>query len=150
MTTVTLIGTRLAEAGEEFVYNGESSACEGCPYRDQCLNLTEGRRYRVSDVRDGAKTLDCAVHDTGVIAVEVEPAPVEANVPSSVAFAGSKTSLAGPCPHTGCPSHEFCVPSGAEFDEEYRIDSVVGDPPHEYCELDRELTLVEFEPPGSE
>lgn len=149
MATVTLIGQRLAEEGTEFVYQGESSLCEGCPYREQCLNLERDVRYRVTGVRDSG-TLDCAVHDTGVIAVEVEPAPVEANVPSSVAFAGSKTSLAGPCPHTGCPSHEFCVPSGAEFDEEYRIDSVVGDPPHEYCELDRELTLVEFEPPGSE
>jgi uncharacterized protein (UPF0179 family) len=146
MTTVTLIGTRLANEGEEFVYHGESSACDGCPYRDQCLNLTEGRRYRVQKVREGGNTLDCAVHDTGVVAVEVEPAPIRANVPSSVAFAGSKTSLAGPCPHTDCPSHEFCEPAGADFDEEYRIDSVVGDPPHEYCMLDRELTLVEFEP----
>jgi len=145
MTTVTLIGTRLASEGEEFVYRGESTACEGCPYRDQCLNLTEGRRYRVREVRDGGNTLDCAVHDTGVTAVEVEPAPIRANVPSSVAFAGSKTSLAGPCPHTNCPSHEFCEPAGAEFDGEYRIDEVIGDPPHEYCELDRDLTLVEFE-----
>lgn len=146
MTTVTLIGTRLANEGEEFVYHGESSACDGCPYRDQCLNLTDGRRYRVQEVREGGNTLDCAVHDTGVVAVEVEPAPIRANVPSSVAFAGSKTSLAGPCPHTDCPSHEFCEPAGADFDEEYRIDSVAGDPPHEYCMLDRELTLVEFEP----
>jgi uncharacterized protein (UPF0179 family) len=144
---LTLIGTRLAEAGTEFVYRGESSACEGCPYRDQCLNLTEGRRYRVTAVRDSAGTLECAVHDTGVTAVEVEPAPIRANVPSSVAFAGSKTELAGPCPHTSCPSHEYCEPAGASFEEEYRIDSVVGDPPHEYCELDRELTLVELEPP---
>ncbi|MFQ3319680.1 MAG: hypothetical protein ACI80F_001752, partial [Natronomonas sp.] len=42
MPTVTLIGERLAEVGTEFVYGGESTACEGCPYREQCLNLTEG------------------------------------------------------------------------------------------------------------
>jgi len=145
MTQVTLIGTRLAEEGVEFVYRGESTDCEGCPYRAQCLNLEEGRRYRVAGVRDSG-TLDCAVHDTGVTAVEVEPAPIRANVASNVAYAGSSASLEGPCPHTSCPSHEFCEPMGAGFDEEYRIDEVIGEPPHDSCILDRDLTLVEFAP----
>ena len=147
MSDVTRIGTRLAEPGVEFVYQGESTACEGCPYRGQCLNLEEGRRYRVTDVRENAQTLECAVHDGGVRAVEVEPAPVPANVASNRAYAGSKASLEGPCPHTECPSHPYCVPLGAEFDRDYRIDAVLGDPPHDYCALDRDLTLVEFAPP---
>jgi len=150
MSTVTLVGTRLASEGTEFVYRGEADGCEGCPYRDQCLNLTPGRKYRVTSVRENANTLECAVHDTGVTAVEVEPAPVLANVDSQGAYAGSKAALDGPCPHTGCPSHEFCEPAGAEFDEEYRINRVVGDPPHDYCMLDRDLTLVEFAPPDGE
>jgi len=145
MTTVTLVGTRLAEVGQEFVYRGEASGCKGCPYRDQCLNLTTGRRYEISEVRESGQTLDCAVHDGGVRAVEVEPAPIRANVPSKGAYAGSKASLAGPCPHTECPSHEFCEPMGAAFDEEYRVSEIVGDPPHDHCMLDRELTLVEFD-----
>jgi len=145
MSKVTLIGTRLAEEGREFVYGGEAAACEGCPYRDQCLNLEEGVKYRVTDVRKNAQTLDCFVHaDGGVKAVEVEPVAVRANVPSRNAYAGSLAELAGPCPHVDCPSHEYCVPDGAEFDREYRIDAVVGDPPHDYCHLDRELELVEF------
>lgn len=147
MGTVTLIGTRLADIDSEFVYHGESSACEGCPYRNQCLNLTEGRKYRITGIRENASTLDCAVHDEGVTAVEVEPVGTLANVPSNTAYAGSKSKLAGPCPHTGCPSHEYCVPAGFSFDEEYRIESVEGEPPHEYCRLDRDLSLVEFEPP---
>lgn len=145
MATVTLIGPRLAEKGTEFVYQGESSACEGCPYREQCLNLSEGVRYQVTDVRESG-TLECAVHDTGVTAVEVEPAPVRANVASNSAYAGSNAKLKGPCPYTDCPSHEYCEPLGAEFDESYRIREVVGEPPHNYCALDRNLTLVEFEP----
>jgi hypothetical protein len=146
MTTVTLIGTRLAEEGTEFVYQGESDACEGCPYRGQCLNLTEGRRYRVTGIRKNTQTLECAVHDTGVRAVEVEPASVTVNVPSKAAYAGSKSSLAGPCPHVECPSHQYCVPDGASFDEEYQIEEVHGDPPHDFCALDRDLTMVEFAP----
>ena len=146
MSTVTLVGSRLAAAGEEFVYEGESSACEGCPYRSQCLNLVEGRRYRVTGVRENTRLLECAVHDRGVRAVEVEPAAVTANVPSKGAYAGSKASLAGPCPHVECPSHEYCEPLGMGFDEERRIATVEGEPPHDFCALDRELTLVTFEP----
>ncbi|MFC7046347.1 UPF0179 family protein [Halobacteriaceae archaeon GCM10025711] len=146
MSKITLVGTRLAEAGTEFVYHGEADACEGCPYRNQCLNLAEGARYRVTEVRQGGQVLECGVHDEGVVAVEVESAPVRANVPSRVAYAGSKAQLAGACPHTECPSHEYCVPAGASFDEEYRIGEVVGEPPHEFCMLDRDLTLVEFAP----
>ncbi|WP_132058270.1 UPF0179 family protein [Halorussus amylolyticus] len=144
MSSITLVGTRLAEPGQEFVYRGEAPACEGCPYRTQCLNLSEGVRYRVTDVREGAQTLDCGVHDTGVSAVEVETVGTKANIPSKNAYAGSKASLAGPCPHTECPSHEYCEPTGVEFDEEYRIAEKLGEPPHDYCMLDRDLTLVEF------
>ena len=146
MSDVTLIGTRLAEVGREFVFHGESAACEGCPYRGQCLDLTEGTRYRITDVRENAQTLDCAVHADGVRAVEVEPASVPANVYSKGAYAGSKAQLPGPCPHTDCPSHPYCVPMGADFETEYRIDEVLGEPPHDHCPLGRDLTLVEFAP----
>jgi len=145
MAKVTLVGERLASVGEEFVYRGESSLCEGCPYREQCLNLEEGRRYRITATRDSG-TLECAVHDTGVTAVEVEPAPVRANVASKGAYAGSVTQLEGPCPHTECPSHEYCEPMGAAFEASYTISEVLGEPPHDYCILERDLTLVEFAP----
>lgn len=147
MTQVTLIGARLAEAGTEFTYHGKADACEGCPYRSQCLNLAPGRRYRVTGVRENAQTLECGVHDTGVRAVEVESVPALANVSSTGAYAGSRAELEGPCPHTECPSHEYCEPPGVEFDREYRITEVVGDPPHDFCMLDRDLTLAEFAPP---
>jgi uncharacterized protein (UPF0179 family) len=147
MSQVTLIGDRLATPGTEFVYGGESTACEGCPYRKQCLNLTEGVRYEVTSVREGGQLLECAVHDTGVRAVEVEPASVAANVSSKGAYAGSTVQLPGPCPHTECPSHEYCVPDGAEFETEHRIEEVHGDPPHDVCYLDRDLTLVTLASP---
>lgn len=146
MSTVTLIGTRLAEPGTEFVYHGEADGCAGCPYRSQCLNLDPDTKYRVTDVRENAQTLDCAIHDGGVRAVEVEPVSVTANITSKGAFAGSKTRLPGPCPYVDCPSHGYCEPDGLAFDEEYRIQKSVGDPPHDVCHLDRSLELVELEP----
>jgi len=146
MSQITLVGTRLATTGETFVYSGATPGCEGCPYREQCLNLSEGVKYRITSVRDGGQTLDCAVHLDGVVAVEVEPATVTANVPTKGAYAGTSATLAGPCSHTECPSHERCVPLGAEFDTEYRIETVEGEPPHDHCALDRSLTSVTFEP----
>ncbi len=142
MTTVTLIGSRLAEPGQTFVYEGPAPDCEGCPFRDQCLNLDQGHHYRVTGVRENAQTLDCAVHDHGVRAVEVEPAPFRANVSARNAYAGSRVDLPGACPHTSCPSHEFCEPEAGDLDREYRIDDILGEPPHEHCELERDLTLV--------
>lgn len=144
--SLTLVGTRLATEGREFVYRGEAAGCEGCPYRKQCLNLDEGTRYSITTVRDGGEVLDCAVHDGGVLAVEVEPTTVEANVPSKGAYAGSRVRLAGSCPHTDCPSHDLCEPLGADMDEEYRIVEIHGDPPHETCHLNRSLTKVTLAP----
>ncbi|MFB6113228.1 MAG: UPF0179 family protein [Halodesulfurarchaeum sp.] len=144
--SLTLVGSRLASEGEEFVYQGEASGCSGCPYRKQCLNLEEGRRYVVQDVREGGQELECAVHADGVKAVEVEPTSFEANVPSKSTYTGSKVKLAGECPYTDCPSHSLCEPLGGDFDSEYRITEIVGDPPHEHCALDRSLTKVKLSP----
>ncbi len=146
MTQVSLVGTRLANPGTEFVYQGPSAACEGCPYRSQCLNLAEGTRYEVTDVRENTQVLDCAVHDTGVRAVEVEPASIPAAVPSKSAYAGSKSTPAGPCVHSDCPTHPLSDPPGADSDEEYQIQEVVGEPPEGVCQLDRDLTAVVLAP----
>lgn len=144
MSTVTLIGEKLAEPGTEFVYEGEASGCEGCPYRNQCLNLEPGKPYRVVSVREGAQRLPCNVHADDVVAVEVEPTTFMATVPSRTAYAGNRSALAGPCPYIECPSHDYCVPAAADFDSEYQIVNVEGKPPHETCHLDRDLELVEL------
>ena len=148
MTEVTLIGERLAEPGREFVYHGPADACTGCPYRSQCLNLTEGRRYRITARREHAQRLPCGAHEDDVVAVEVAPAELTVNVPTARAMAGNKTGLAGPCPHFDCPSHSFCEPDGLQLDEEQHIMEVLGEPPHDVCHLGRDLTMVEMRPDG--
>ena len=145
MSTVTLVGEDLAETGQQFVYDGASAGCEGCPYRDQCLNLTKGQAYRITSVRENAQPLPCNVHEKDVVAVEVEPTTVRANVPERHALSGNKAQLEGDCPYVECPSHRYCVPEGAGFEQQYRVSSVEGNPPHEICYLDRRLQLVELE-----
>ncbi|WP_442905118.1 UPF0179 family protein [Haloarcula sp. CGMCC 1.6347] len=44
-----------------------------CPYWNQCLNQNTGTRYRITNVRQSGQTLDCAVHQDGVRAVEISP-----------------------------------------------------------------------------
>ena len=149
MTTLTLIGARLAEPGRTFVYEGEAPGCVDCPYRNQCLNLSVGSPYEISTIREGAQRLPCAVHEDDVIAVEVEETTVSLNVPDGHAMAGNRARLAGPCPYIECPSHEYCIPAGATLEQSYRIETVHGEPPHETCSLDRELTLVEAGEPRS-
>ncbi|MFP4174524.1 MAG: UPF0179 family protein [Halobacteriales archaeon] len=144
-TSITLIGTSLAEVGQEFVYRGGTEACEDCPHSDNCLNLDEGVRYRVMDVRDGGQELDCAVHQGGVRAVDVAESPVLAQVPSKKAFEGSDVTIEDDaCDRTDCPAYKFCVPDGFDFGEPYTINEVVGDNPAD-CHYDRSLNLVELE-----
>jgi uncharacterized protein (UPF0179 family) len=151
VSTVTLVGPRLAATGAEFVFQGAAQGCEGCPYREQCLNLTEGVRYRITDVREGGQELDCAVHATGsVVAVEVERVGARANVPSRGAYAGSTVEMAGACPHTECPSHALCEPGGVDPEGEYKIETVEGEPPHDVCFLGRDLTTVKLAPEAEE
>ena len=143
MGSVTLVGERHAEPGQAFVYEGAASGCEGCPYRDQCLNLEVGQPYEITAVRDGAQLLPCAVHEDDVVAVEVEPITFRTNIASRHAFAGNKVELPGDCPHIECPSHHLCVPAAGSFDASYRVVDVEGEPPHETCLLERDLTAVE-------
>lgn len=151
MSTVTLVGPRLAEPGTEFVFEGEAPGCAGCPYREQCLNLVEGVRYQVTSRREGGQALDCAVHSEGeVVAVEVERVGARANVPARGAYAGSRVEMAGPCPHTECPSHGLCEPAGVDPDGEYRVVETEGEPPHDVCFLDRDLTTVRLAPTEDE
>ncbi|MDY7081086.1 MAG: UPF0179 family protein [Halobacteria archaeon] len=145
-TQITLIGTELAEAGTEFIYQGETEACEGCSHRNNCLNLDEGVRYRVMDVREGGQELDCAIHDgKAVRAVEVAESPVLAQVESKKAFEGSNVTIEeDACDKKDCPAYKFCVPDGFDFGEDYKINEVVGDNPVD-CHYDKSLQLVELD-----
>jgi len=130
--------------GPRIRLSGESPDCEGCPYRSQCLNLSEGTRYRVTGIRENAQTLDCAVHDAGVARSRSNPRP------SPRTSCRSRRTPADACRSPArartpnVRANGYCVPDGADFDDERVIDQVLGEPPHDVCALDRDLTLVEF------
>ncbi len=86
---ITVIGERLASKGSEFYFMGPTEVCKRCKVRGTCLNLDEGRKYRVKEIRSD-KLLSCELHDGGVVAVIVEQATVSALVDSKKAIKGAQ------------------------------------------------------------
>lgn len=86
---ITVIGQRLAKAGNEFYFMGEMEECKKCKVRGTCLNLDEGRKYQVKDIRS-KKLLNCGLHDEGVVAIFVEPATVSALIDAKKAVKGAQ------------------------------------------------------------
>ncbi|MDV0444915.1 hypothetical protein MmiAt1_04630 [Methanimicrococcus sp. At1] len=90
---ITVIGARLAKPGETFFFLEEREDCKRCNIRGTCLNLDSGRKYEVVSVRNN-NLLKCALHDGGVLAVEVQNAPVEAYIDAKKAVVGSTVTFA--------------------------------------------------------
>lgn len=141
-TTITLIGTRLAKIGTEFFFNGQTPDCEGCRLKNTCMNLNKGSKYRIVSIRNSAKH-DCAVHDSGVCAVEVVEAPLVVAIESRKAFNGSKIVFEPiQCENT-CSLYKLCHPMGLEKGDKGTITGVVGDAP-ETCPKGYSLKVVEL------
>ncbi len=122
MMVVTLIGKKLAKDGVEFIYLGITKNCRSCKLKTVCSNLEEGRKYRITKVRD--RSHKCALHGE-VIAVEVEKLPIVANVKKEQAEATAIEWHPIKCDFIGCKEYEYCNPPVKE--REYRILGIVGD-----------------------
>ncbi|MDD2666094.1 MAG: UPF0179 family protein [Methanocellales archaeon] len=139
---VTLIGTRLAKVGIEFVFNGPTSECEGCRLKNTCMNLDIGRRYQVVSTRDTHH--ECPLHDGGVYVVEVTETPTIVTIESRKALEGSKISFNPPrCDKNTCSIYDLCHPLWLRPGDKCTIHSVLGEPP-ENCANGLALRLVEL------
>ena len=78
MALVTLIGEKLARAGDEFIYIGPNNECRNCKLKTVCFNLQQGRFYKITKVRDKQHT--CVVHEGNVVVVEVNAIPILASI----------------------------------------------------------------------
>jgi len=128
-STITLIGTRLAKIGNEFIFYGPTPDCEDCKLKNTCNSLETGNRYKITGVRD-EQVHACAVHDTGVYAVEVVPAPTIALVESKMAFNGSKIVYEPPdCDEVDCPEYDRCHSVGLKSGDKYTIVEMLKEEP---------------------
>ncbi len=123
MTFVTLIGKKLAKKGNEFVYLGIARNCRGCKLKMVCSNLKEGRRYRITNVRD--KQHDCSLYMGGVIAVEIEKLPIETTIRKDSAEGTKVTYKEVDCDDISCKNYRLCHPGVKE--KKYNIVEVIDD-----------------------
>jgi uncharacterized protein len=140
-TKVTLIGSEIAKAGLEFIYEGAIPECGACSLRKACNNLKAGKRYRVVGVRKA--THDCPVHFNGASAVEVVDAAVPALIHADMAIKNTRISFECTCSQTGCEGYLLCHPDGAVEGEKYTVAAVKGNAPNT-CEKGKALKLVDL------
>lgn len=126
-TIITLIGTRLAKVGNEFVFKNAAKECQPCKLNKTCLSLNPGSKYKIVNIRNPSK-LECFVHDSGVSAVEVIEAPIRMAIESRKAIKGSKIVFEQPpCNYQDCENYFICRPSGLQAGEKFVIVDVESD-----------------------
>lgn len=125
MVHVTLVGERQAKVGQVFIFNGPLLECRECKYKQVCFNLEQGKRYKVTRIRDAKH--GCKIHEGGVMAVEVEIVPFEAGVKSRIAIEGSIVPLDEKgCRRIGCDHYRTCHPLGKKIGDKFKILKIFG------------------------
>lgn len=142
--TITLIGSRLAVVGKEFIFRGLASECENCKLKNTCINLDKNKKYRIVGLRKGMDH-ECMIHDNSVRAVEVLPCPIIVAIESRKAFNGSKILYEEPSCEKSCPQYTLCHPQGLASGEKYTITSAVDADPGT-CPKGLTLKVVELRP----
>lgn len=135
---ITLIGTSLAKTGLVFTFNGGSNKCEMCRFKRTCLNLEEGRKYVITNVKK--VTHKCPLHKDGKVqTIEVEPATIRTVVESKKAYKGSTIIFRQQHCEEECENYEICHPEGLFNDDKCQIEEIG---PELICKDGKTLTEV--------
>jgi len=125
---VTLIGTKLATVGNEFIFFGNGTEeCENCKLRNSCMNLDKNKRYKIEEIRNDT-IHDCSLHDSGVKAVAVKEAQIAVSLDQKKAYEGAKIGY-NPleCDNLDCEFFNFCRPDGIVNNGSYVIQKQLSD-----------------------
>ncbi len=135
---ITLIDSKNAHEGYEFVVIDQAGECASCPLAKACLgNLSPGRRYRVTSVRD--KEHSCPIFRR-VRVVEVEECSVIGAMEEAGIYPGATVAYSPQqCSEIFCESYRYCVPEGLRKGDSCRIEEELGKID---CEMGRSLRLV--------
>ena len=138
---ITLIGKNLAEKGLKFMHYGSSAECEGCRFKNTCIDTLEiGRMYIITDVKDTEHP--CPIHESGKVkVVEVERAEIETLVDSKKAFEGSMIMFKSPECQKECTMRDLCFPEGLKEGDKCNIVKNLGNSPNK-CINGLNLKLV--------
>ncbi len=115
---VTLVGKSFAKKGREFIHSGEADLCSKCEYVDVCMgNLDDGRRYKITKVRDVEH--ECPVHGQVKVVEVVEPT-IEAAIKPKKAMVGSTVTYESI--DIECDEHDDLIsPSGIKDGDKCKI-----------------------------
>lgn len=123
MVLITLVGEKQATEGCEFVYIGPLPDCRECRLKTVCFNLQEGKRYKITKIRDVHH--DCKIHEGRVRVVEVEKIPINATLNAKIAIEGSTVTFETlECKNLGCEHYRLCHPLGVKVKSRFKILSV--------------------------
>ncbi len=140
---ITLCGKDWAKIGVEFTFLGGKSECENCKVKRTCLRLRESAKYKIVGLRDGT-VQECALHDGGVVAVEVVELPILALLDSRKAVAGAKIKFDGKnCQLLDCTMYNLCHPVELKNGDVVIVEKVIGDSPG-ICEKGYSVKVVEL------
>ena len=125
MVTLTMVGTDIARVGTEFIAMGETDGCSECKFRNVCITLEKGRKYRITAVRP--VTHPCVAHDDEVQVVEVEQVPRRIALEyGRFLMEGATVTYGGPpCKKFSCKNYSLCNPAGIEAGMKLKIISIV-------------------------
>lgn len=134
---LTIVDSKLALVGYEFINYGEANECKTCNLAKACLNLERGKKYRVIGVRD--KEHECRIAGRATV-VEVEECDMAAAIDRRKVYPGSKIKFEPvACANILCKNMKHCKPEGIERGDACKILDSVG---KIKCEEGRDLVLV--------
>ena len=123
MSSITIIGEKLAKKDEEFVFIGPHSDCRNCKLKNICFNLKQYRQYKIKEVRE--KRHSCSVHDGDAVVVEVEEQDIETAIDKKYMKGSAITFEENDCDDELCPYFDLCTNKALQPGKKYTIETIV-------------------------
>ncbi len=126
MAKITLVGEKLAEEGNEFVFIGPLPECSECRIKNVCFNLEPGRSYRITSLRE--KTNKCSIFEGNKVrAVEIEKIGDFFILEQSIKLQEGATLEINSrkCDHISCENIEACNNMWRKNVRKIKIESIV-------------------------
>lgn len=137
---LTLIDSKMAKAGYEFVNYGGAIECEDCKLINACIeNLEKGKKYRIVKIRDMEH--DCKITGRARV-VEVEECDIFGVLDQRKVFTGSKIEFSPvSCDNLFCRNMKYCKPEGLKNGDSCKILDTAG---KIECEIGNNFVLVKL------
>lgn len=137
---LTIVDSKIAKVGYEFINYGDAEECQGCKLINACINnLEKGRKYRIVKKRDIEH--DCKITGRAFV-VEVEECDINGVLDGGKVFIGSKIKFSHTnCDNIFCKNMKYCKPEGLKNGDECKILDSLG---KTECEIGKDLTLLKL------